>query len=472
VTRALVWKELREQWAVWLALAVAAVAGVAALQASFSPSVQRDEMLVCVFWLGAWGYGLVCGSLLLAGEAEDQTQGFLDLLPATRRQLWRTKAWAGLGLLAAQAALLATVSYFCFRYERLSFRAGVDRIGILPFGITGYAFGLYGGSRSATVLGGIGLGLLAQAVSGLFVFPFVVVTLEILRENHLGEGQILAPAVTLGLIVAGAVVRSRGNYCESDRLREPARPGRAARPPRRVGDEALGRTFWDVRWFAAGMTVVGLCGTPAATTFGAAAWPMTISLIGLTCGIAAFVGGKLTAIVDRAGGQQPAGRLILARAVAHFAVATGAALLTALVPLTRFVGTFAAGMLDKMFALRAPGLIDIPLFLRSQSFVYLPVWLVDGFAVGLICGVASRRSLVAGLLALPGACFLATLWMISRISGAETGAWQAAGAPAVLLCAAGTSVWFQASDKSLALRTVAAGAVATLAITLWIVAAW
>ena len=49
-----------------------------------------------MLWLSAWGYGLVCGSLLLAGETEGETQSFLDSLPLTRRRLWRVKAVIGL----------------------------------------------------------------------------------------------------------------------------------------------------------------------------------------------------------------------------------------------------------------------------------------------------------------------------------------------------------------------------------------
>ncbi len=67
MTRVLVWKEVREQRAVWLALALTAAGAVAALNVRGSPGDRHDEMLSAVLWFAAWGYGLVCGALLLAG---------------------------------------------------------------------------------------------------------------------------------------------------------------------------------------------------------------------------------------------------------------------------------------------------------------------------------------------------------------------------------------------------------------------
>src|SRR5262245_15901281 len=126
MTRVLVWKELREQWVIWLVLALVAAGGLAGLSALLTPGPNRDEMLTAVLWLSAWGYGLVCGALLLAGEVEGETQAFLDSLPGTRPRIWRVKAAAGLLLVAAQFAALAAIGFLLFRERYAHSRVAAD----------------------------------------------------------------------------------------------------------------------------------------------------------------------------------------------------------------------------------------------------------------------------------------------------------------------------------------------------------
>lgn len=68
MTRALVWKEVREQWVIWLVLLLVAAGATAGLRELLTPGSARDETLTAVLWLTAWGYGLVCGALLLAAR--------------------------------------------------------------------------------------------------------------------------------------------------------------------------------------------------------------------------------------------------------------------------------------------------------------------------------------------------------------------------------------------------------------------
>src|SRR5262249_18301935 len=119
MTRALFWKEFRQQRNVWLAIfllaaLVACTPLVAALLKAEAHNVQRligagfpAALILCPT------YGLCCATLLLAGEREEETLTFLDTLPGGRRQLWVIKFWAGVSLLGAQLlaqlAVLAAV---------------------------------------------------------------------------------------------------------------------------------------------------------------------------------------------------------------------------------------------------------------------------------------------------------------------------------------------------------------------------
>ncbi len=406
MTRALVWKELREQWVVWLALAVAAVGGVVALRPILPQDRFSGEMLVCVLWLGAWGYGLVSGSLLLAGETEEQTQAFLDLLPGTRRRLWRTKAGVGLLLLAAQAALLGAAGYLLFQGQSLFLHPGIGQIGIFVFGVAGYAFGLHGGSRSETVLAAIGRGALAQVVIGLLLFPVIAMAFPWRNAGPVATPNLLGAALLPALVTAGAAFRSREIYCRSDQLRDSARRGPAGRPPLPQWDEAFRLAWWDARWFAAGMAAVSVAVIAALLALGPIAWLISATLMGLVSALSASA-------ADWPGGQRlPAGRRLIVRAAVRLAVAAGALSLTVLVPLVLLSLTEVLQSGDETSLLHSRVLSfrqAFNAFRQLGAFGILPAWLLNGFAVGLLCGLFARSSLTAGLLALPGLGFLGGL---------------------------------------------------------------
>jgi hypothetical protein len=454
MTRALVWKELREQWVVWLALAVAAVAGVASLHALLNPN-YRDEMLVAVLWLTAWGYGLVCGSLLLAGETEEGTQFFLDTLPVTRDRLWRTKARIGLLLLAAQAALLVAVKGLLIGNPHLLPGSGGEQAGILFYGLVGYAWGLYSGSRSATVLGAIARGVVAQVVLALALFPFVVLTVQILWGDHTAGMQLLALTLALGLVAALPAVRSRLNYCHTDRLRVPAPGPQRAGPARQSWNEVFRLAAREARWFALGMALFGLLGTAAVTALGAVAWPVASVLIGVFCGVTVFTHGR------------SGGRHLLAGAAVRFTIALAAAVLTALAPLVLFVAVLELGTREALADLGRQLETGSVAALAAQPILFLFLWLVDGFAVGLVCGLCFRRSIAAGLVAVPCACLLAGPWLPAVLLAEHPAAWQVWGGPAVLLAGAFWLVGARAGDKPSSLYTAGVAACAGLAAAGW-----
>lgn len=436
MTRSLAWKELREQWAVWLTMAVAAVAGVLGFRSLMGRTSHFDQLLVWVLWLGTWGYGLVCGALLFAGETEDGTQPFLDVLPGSRRRLWRAKALTGLLLLAAQAALLAAVGYFLFGNKALYGEDGTQQVGIFALGVTGYAFGLYGGSLSATVLGGIGRGVLAQAVIGMTLLPFFAAAPQRPFSDP-GWGLRLFPAAVAAIVaVAAAAVRSRQVYCRADRLRDFSRRRPAARPATLDWEDSLRRAWWDARWFALGMAVVALLAL-AAAVLKDVHWSVTTSLIGLVCGLSASAGS---------GGDRSSGTpQLLARACVRFAIGLAATSLTILIPLgvlALLQGVGGGAELQALVRRLQAESTGVP---PAHAFALLPAWLTAGFAVGLLCGFFAPGSAAAGLLAVPGAGVLVALLAITG-SAKEMTALEIWCIPTVLLALAAVAMWLRSDS--------------------------
>src|SRR6185503_4536660 len=104
MTRAIVWKEFREQGLIALTLLILGSGILAAAAILADPpapgSGATDVMRVLGSGLLAVTAGTVCGGALFAAEREAGTMGFLESLPISRWQLWRAKLLAG-ALLAA-----------------------------------------------------------------------------------------------------------------------------------------------------------------------------------------------------------------------------------------------------------------------------------------------------------------------------------------------------------------------------------
>ena len=105
----LAWKEYREHRPVCVALAVlAAVLIVIAAQflppaGTIPPDSDKQVGISGLAIMLAVVYGLLCGSMLLAGERELGTLPFLDVLTARRSRVWTTKLLVGAALTTAQA---------------------------------------------------------------------------------------------------------------------------------------------------------------------------------------------------------------------------------------------------------------------------------------------------------------------------------------------------------------------------------
>src|SRR5207302_3133676 len=119
MTAVLLWKEYRQQRAVWLAIAALAVLLSACLLAWMGHQSdwrgnQADAlraglngMLLCLVVV----YGIVSGALLLANEKEEGTLAFLDNLIGWRGPLYARKLAAGVVLTLSQCLALAGLAW-------------------------------------------------------------------------------------------------------------------------------------------------------------------------------------------------------------------------------------------------------------------------------------------------------------------------------------------------------------------------
>jgi hypothetical protein len=473
MTRSLVWKEVREQWAVWLAVAAAAAACVAVLLAIRAPGLDRATTLIPVLWFAAWGYGLLCGSLLLAGECEDDTQTFLDMLPATRDRLWRVKAATGLGLLAAQMAAILVMAGVIVRHDYLSSRVVADLFGILYFGGLGLAWGLFSGSFSTNVLRAIGWAVLLQVVLGVVLLPGSMIVLQTVSWSQLTHDEVTVWLVAMATLAAAATARSRSVYCRPDQMRASAAVPRAEAPVQRSWEVLFWLAWRQTRGFALGMAAFALFGIIAVVFLRALAWQALTLFIGILCGVTTFADEQESGAFRFAGDQRfPLGRVWLVKTLVRLAVGFGAAAIIALgvgLTLAFAIATTTREQqinLDNQFQ---SGLISTLWWLEPRLFFSL--WLVYGYAVGVLSGLLFRKPLVAGVVAVGVAAPLAAVWMPSVFVSAGLSAWQVFGIPAVLLVAARSLMRPWAGDRLFSARPVVVTLTACVVAAAWLAAA-
>ncbi|MCS7046385.1 MAG: hypothetical protein NZO58_08525 [Gemmataceae bacterium] len=106
----LLWKEIREHRVIWLTMVVLTGLLAYLLQQLGTSNPLSPESIVGVTALAmAAVYGVVCGSMMLAGEREEGTLVLLDVLLGRRGLLWTYKAGIGVLFVLSQALTVAAV---------------------------------------------------------------------------------------------------------------------------------------------------------------------------------------------------------------------------------------------------------------------------------------------------------------------------------------------------------------------------
>lgn len=182
MTAVVLWKEYRQQRAVWIAIALLAVL----LPAILIPALGNETgwrvsetnpvrwiLAILLFGLVVT-YGIVSGALLLAGEKEDGTLPFLDNLSGRRAPIWWSKLWAGVLFSLTQGLALAVLALI------LGIVTWRQATALPVVALYGLAWGLLAGSLcrgvlSAVIVGIVGMGLTCGVGAGIPVLAFVLV---------------------------------------------------------------------------------------------------------------------------------------------------------------------------------------------------------------------------------------------------------------------------------------------------------
>lgn len=470
MTGVLAWKEYREQRAVWLLMAVVGAALLGVLTAWFgtqgASASNHQGMLLAGALLLAWSYGMVCGALLLANETEDGTLAFLDTLPGSRRQVWRAKCLAGLGLLMAQALFL-TGALAALGVTDTGAATGWAFAAACVLGVVGMGWGLFAAARAQTVLQALGKAVgwqaLVTGVAGLLLALAIIAA----GEPTSAGWWLWLPlsGIAAGLAGLVALVRSARAFAQADRLR---RAGIAA-----GGLTMLTPTSWlalmwlEVRRSRRFVLVLGAIAIAAGVAMlfePLVGWPLATLLVGALCGARAFAGAEQATAPMVAQHCLPPGRWA-ATVLSHFALA-GIAYLLVLVPRLLIEVPMLLGLttrgdpLPELLA-RLFGPLFIPTRLtRPETFLF--TWLIYGFSAGVLCGLLFRRPFFAYVAAPLVGIAAVAIWLPSFVGGGLWW-WQVMGMPLGMLVASRLLVrgWADGHGKG---RLMALGVGLTLAL--------
>ncbi len=444
------WKEYREGRTVWLALALLGAGCVLLLPVFMDflgqsdPRQQHTSVALTLVVL-AVTYGVVAGSMLLAGEREGGTQVFLDGLTARRHGLWLAKLQVGAVAALTQGVALA-VPFLLAAPDPEESTAAV--LWLLPaLTLEALTWGLLSSAFAQTVLSSAGLGGLLYTASWLVTF---VLGAAVRAEAH--EVLVRVPLDGLALACSYFV------FCRTDlerrgagaaTVRERGGGGSpAVAAPRAPAHHSAWRSLAWLAWrqgrgefftLSAALFVFGLAFAPYLVR----SWPLWTLLTGVVFGTGAWRAEQSDGSYRFLSNQRfPPGRVWL--------VKTAFGLLAALL----VVGAAALGGLCHFLAQQYPhGLqawsyrlgLDLLVLFNNPPVVAL-VWVICGFAAGQLVGMLCRKNLVAVMLSLPAGLVLLGPWGPSLVTGGLP-AWQVFVVPAVLLAAARLVMWEWASDR-------------------------
>jgi hypothetical protein len=377
----LVWKELREQWIFWLAFALMAACGVSALHRLLE-TFGRVELVRLVLCVAGWGYGTLSAALALAGDSEEGTQAFLDLMPATRQRLWLLKASVALALLSAQTLVLQGIGAQVLRDAPAS-EQGVAASSIFFWGLVGLAWGLFCGSFASTVLAAVGWAAGLQTAIAATLYLLILGRRLI---QPLLEGEVFRQLPPLAAVsAAAALVGSWRIYCRHDLFRLAGLRPAKVEDETRTTSELFLVTCGEVAPFALGMAAIAAAATLARVVVGAeAVQPIGIASAVL-CGIATFA-SDLPPRHESGNWRAPLDEYWILREVSRWAATIlFAGLAASAVAVVALTESFSRPDVRVTRPLRT----DVTNF---NGFVEFLIYaMVFGYVIGLIYGICYRK---------------------------------------------------------------------------------
>jgi hypothetical protein len=453
----LAWKDLREQRPVWFAMALSALIIMGGLHAVLSPNELGGrgrglDVLLPVAAVVAFTYGIVVGAMLLAGEREGRTLAFLDYLEGRRLRIWTTKVVTGALITFAFALVNAGCAVALSPNIRES---GPWFLIVLTSALGGFAWGLLGSALCRNVL-------TAAGVAATLIFA--VITLWIMLVHALtGLHDKMASALFWGgavALTAAALAASGVTFCRPDWQRTPA-VREPARRSRRAGAFPVRAVLWLT--LQQGRTAV-LVLTAASLLLGfiipdhaLLLWPLATLLLGVSCGLAVFVGEQAGDGQRFLGDQRlPVGRIWYIKTLGWLGVALVLAalmLLTTLVQLGviafRGGGGWEAGQV--LEHLVGPDWFVQDVLRHTGLWTFLTLGLAYGFGFGQFFGLLTRKTAVAAVLAVLVGIAVAAAWMPSLLGGGVY-VWQVLVVPVLLLAGIRPVLWAWSSGRIHSLR--------------------
>jgi hypothetical protein len=422
----LLWKEYRQQRAIWLAVALLGIflvliLGLALGQGSgleaFRDGSIRPTLIVIILALGVT-YGIVSGALLLAGEKEDHTLDFLDGLAGERGPVWHRKATAGALFTLAQAIVMSVL------LAGLGLGSWRTALVVFYWCLDGLAWGLLGGSLCNKVLTAVLVGVAFMGATWLLVL-FVNTNVAL----YLGKA----------MLAGAGVLYSRKMFCQDDPTRQIA--------PRKSRFTKLIPASWRVlvwlsfrqgRWVLAGGLVFAIALGLTVNLAPLILWPIGTLLLGLACGLAAFC-------PDQGDGGRFLGAQRFSPGEIWFVKTcfwgTAAFLFTVL---AWQVGLVSLYNLDpnveyKQWFRKWIGSWTLADEVLSPN-QFLVLWALYGFPIGQFFGHAASRPIIGSILAMITAPVMVGLWVPSLFFGGVP-AWQFLAIPVMLLIGSGLAMW-------------------------------
>jgi hypothetical protein len=445
---ALVWKEYREQRTIGVVFLLIAL-GLFALAPLLDGEIRA---LVCflVLFFAAATHAVICGALLLAGEQEEKTQAYLDRLPVQRGVLWRGKVLAGLLLTLPLSGMYAVGLFFVPEVERwlLLFLPLAALLGLL--------WGLWGGSRSATVMGGI-LSAVLTGTLGMPLLIFVVlVPFRLLEIDRFWIDAVLLPVVGGLVYLVFPTVWAYRTYTQPDRLRLEIHPeteyfgGSKIRTCFHISMRSNGKTYL----ILLAVTVPLVLITPVAPLV---LWPIFATLLGIILGGMLFHEEQTGPFRFLADQRLPLGILWATRVSLASLVLASVLLLKA--TLLFYVAITYRQTMAEMPPFEPIGLPLLGITIPIASWLLL--WPITGFAVGAVVGLLFQKRIVALVVAGGLSAVLGGIWFPSLLLGGLQW-WQPLLVPALLLATSRAMMHPWATQRSQVLPLAVTSGLAVL----------
>ncbi len=497
--RTMLWKEYREHRIIWLTMLVVNCGVLIGLSnmdnvLGAMPSESKILMLGPAAALLIWAYGMICGAMLLAGEREEGTLKFLDTLPLSRFRLWLVKGQLGLLLLGGQIVVLCVCLAALRSTEQPTLLGGVNVsqplwpfvLGMLVLGMVGMAYGLFFSARGENVLHTIGMCIIGQiiaviaaAFSAFALSILMLILLEWLDMRRIpgpilgsmAEGWVVVYLVFAVLTLAAAVGSAR-IFSQTDVQRLPAPVRRMRSRPSLVASWL--RLVWlcdqQMRRLALGVLASSLGLGVLFMVVGPLLWPVATLLLGVLCGVTVFSDEQASGSYRFLGEQRlPLGRVWIIKTCSRFALLLLASFVL-LVP-SLLVALYHSSDLqnrDRPFIVVIETLHLNLIVSVVPLMPYLLTWLLYGFSAGQLCGLLSRKSVVAAMIAVMTSAMLAVVWLPS-LAGIGLHLWQVAAPALILWATTAFLVRAWAADRLASLRTYVGVSVAAVAALLCMV---